>query len=198
MDDTSFDALARSLSTSRSRRGVARLLGGFILTGPLLLLGERQVEAKKKHKKRKKHKRDDDSTTTTATACAPKCGDKQCGGNGCGGSCGTCSDPCTECQGGQCVAKAEGAACGTAAAPGQCIAGRCALGCGDRCWNTCNACASTFDVSATLCAKSARGCAALTKPCQDHSNCDANELCTFTTCTPINGMTSRCQALCDA
>ncbi|GMV42146.1 MAG: hypothetical protein AMXMBFR64_38620 [Myxococcales bacterium] len=39
----------------------------------------------------------------TQQGCVPQCGNKVCGGDGCGGSCGTCQ-PGTACSGGQCIA----------------------------------------------------------------------------------------------
>lgn len=62
MDPTRFDTLTRSLTGSSSRRGLARLLGGFTLGGPLALLGFAEAEAKRKkhnNKKRKKRKKRD-------------------------------------------------------------------------------------------------------------------------------------------
>jgi len=40
----------------------------------------------------------------TCAACTPACADKQCGDDGCGGSCGTCDDPVEKaCDAGKCV-----------------------------------------------------------------------------------------------
>src|ERR671912_207495 len=39
MDDRRFDALAKTLVTTRSRRGLARLLGGVSLGGAMMQLG---------------------------------------------------------------------------------------------------------------------------------------------------------------
>jgi hypothetical protein len=54
LDDFHFDALARSLTEARSRRGLTRLLSGLTLGGPLALLGLAETEAKRKKKKKKK------------------------------------------------------------------------------------------------------------------------------------------------
>ena len=64
MDDSRFDALTRSLTHARSRRGLARLLGGLTLGGPLALggLAESAAGTKKMKKKRKKK-----GTAPTAT-----------------------------------------------------------------------------------------------------------------------------------
>jgi hypothetical protein len=75
--------------------------------------------------------------------CAPNCTGKQCGPDGCGGSCGTCSAPntcdaagqCTcvpNCTGKQCGPDGCGGSCGTCSAPNACDAsGQCA--CTPRC-----------------------------------------------------------------
>lgn len=42
--------------------------------------------------------------------CTPSCSAKECGDNGCGGSCGTCTEKGEYCAGGQCV-RGEGAEC---------------------------------------------------------------------------------------
>lgn len=44
-----------------------------------------------------------DSTATASDACAPSCGTKQCGENGCGGVCGTCKTGWACVEGGQCL-----------------------------------------------------------------------------------------------
>jgi hypothetical protein len=211
VDSDRFDILTRSLTRAGSRR---RALSGVLL-GSLGLLGwqggagvgahdlkdkckKKSGEAKKKClKKAKKHNRQHADETALVT-CSPSCAGKQCGDNGCGGSCGACGNPCTECRGGLCVAKAQGTACGTATAPAQCIAGRCALECGPACLATCNACASTTAPQAGFCAdEPAAGCGGLTKPCLNHDDCEANELCRATSCPAIEGTTNRCQTLCE-
>lgn len=48
MDDSRFDALARSLTAAHSCRGLTRLLGGLTLGGPFALLGLTETEAKPK------------------------------------------------------------------------------------------------------------------------------------------------------
>ena len=54
MEDTRFDALAKSLTAGHSRRGITRLLGRLVLSGPLVSwLGLAESEAKKKKKKKK-------------------------------------------------------------------------------------------------------------------------------------------------
>jgi hypothetical protein len=93
MDKERFDAVARSLSTSPSRRTVL----GFALAGGLSALPNFfDAEARKKHKKKKKRKK---------KHCTPSCASKTCGDNGCGGSCGPCDGG--ECQNGACVCPFE-------------------------------------------------------------------------------------------
>ena len=57
MDAEPLDALARTLATGHSRRGVTRLLGGLALGGQLGLLGLAAAEAKRSKKKTKKGKK---------------------------------------------------------------------------------------------------------------------------------------------
>jgi hypothetical protein len=101
MDADRFDALARSLSATPSRRGALRLLVGSAFGG-LVTLGDGDADAhnaltackkksgkqkKKCLKKAKKH----NASHTAARSCTPSCTGKTCGDNGCGGSCGTCT-----------------------------------------------------------------------------------------------------------
>jgi hypothetical protein len=53
MDETRFDDLARWLDAVRSRRTIARLLGGGVLVAPLAAWGLGEAEAKKKKQKKK-------------------------------------------------------------------------------------------------------------------------------------------------
>jgi hypothetical protein len=102
-----FDDLTRALSGTSTRRrfgGVLTALGLGSVAG-LGLLGTAETEAKKRHKKRnkkRKHRRDgngagnggDGGTQPPSDTCVPDCtspfGPKQCGSDGCGGTCGTC------------------------------------------------------------------------------------------------------------
>ncbi len=71
-----------------------------------------------------------------AGACTPDCSGKECGADGCGGTCGTCSGPQEVCVEGQCVCQPAcaakecgddgcGGTCGTCPAGSDCQAGRC-------------------------------------------------------------------------
>ena len=98
-------------------------------------------------------------TEDATCACTPNCGSNVCGDDGCGGSCGTCSDPEKSiCNGGQCVSACEpapircnfaecgadacGGSCGTCGPGETCIDGACEtlevsdpLSCFGRCGN---------------------------------------------------------------
>ena len=118
MDGSRFDRLTRSLTEVRSRRGLTRLLSGVAFGGPLVLLSLAEAEAKRKKKKRKKRKKQGDGhsgaapdpgatappppTSSLPPSCLPNCAGKQCGDDGCGGSCGTCSGG-SACANGACA-----------------------------------------------------------------------------------------------
>ncbi|MBM4355401.1 MAG: hypothetical protein FJ109_16715, partial [Deltaproteobacteria bacterium] len=59
--------------------------------------------------------------------CVPKCGDKECGPDGCGGECGQCPAAAPECKGGYCTVPCspdcEGKECGPDGCGGEC--GKC-------------------------------------------------------------------------
>jgi hypothetical protein len=59
MDAPRFDALTRDLTHGRSRRDLTQLLGGFVLAGPLALLGRAAPDAvvAKKNKNNKKKRK---------------------------------------------------------------------------------------------------------------------------------------------
>ena len=103
MDDSRFDTLTVALGVGRSRRGLARLLGGFALGGSLNRLGLDEVEAKRKRKKKKKK--------AVSPSCTPTCAGRNCDGDGCGGSCGACSGGQT-CQSGICTCPSGQDFCG--------------------------------------------------------------------------------------
>ena len=101
-----------------------------------------------------------------STTCTPTCVGKQCGGDGCGGSCGTCASgqvcsangtcqtSCTpSCSGKQCGSDGCGGTCGTCASGQVCDAnGTCQASCtpscsgkqcgSDGCGGTCGTCAA--------------------------------------------------------
>ena len=57
----------------------------------------------------------------TLAPCAPECGDAECGGDGCGGSCGQCSgeEMCSQ-EGMCCAPQCEGKSCGDDGCGGSC------------------------------------------------------------------------------
>jgi hypothetical protein len=194
LDADRFDALTRTLTVASSRRrALVATLGGVL--GLLGLATAQNAEAKNCKKIKNKNKR---KKCLKQARCIPTCAGKQCGDDGCGGSCGSCTDPCTECTDGVCVATLLGAACSTETPPSVCVSGRCALPCQAACGATCNLCAATSASGPLIlfCTGSSGGCSTLTKPCYDHDDCAANELCTRTGCPAISGTTNRCHTLC--
>jgi hypothetical protein len=103
MDALRFDSIARTLAGASSRRTLLGLAWGSLI-GVLHLT---EGEAKKRHKKKKHHKKH---------PCVTDCRGKDCGDDGCGGSCGECSDPLT-CQAAQCACPDGGDICGGACLP---------------------------------------------------------------------------------
>lgn len=80
-----------------TRRAVAGVLAGCGLAS---VLGK---EAEAKKKKKKKKKKGKGSPKPTPPTCKPTCGNRTCGDDGCGGSCGACGED-TICEDGHCVA----------------------------------------------------------------------------------------------
>jgi DNA-binding beta-propeller fold protein YncE/predicted outer membrane lipoprotein len=124
MNEDRFDGLASGLGVLLSRRTL-----GAGAVGVLTSLAVELADARKKKKKKKK----------TPVGCTRSCSGKQCGSDGCGGSCGSCSGNRT-CNGqGQCVCNPNcrgktcgddgcGGSCGSCVASEECDAfvGRCA------------------------------------------------------------------------
>jgi hypothetical protein len=102
MDGERFDALVRVLGAGAHRR---RVLGGLLALVPLALTDmDVGVEGKSKKKKKKKKKKKNKS----AASCPREqnCAGKQCGDDGCGGTCGSCSGNSTCTAQGQCRCQA--------------------------------------------------------------------------------------------
>jgi hypothetical protein len=105
MEQYRFDGIARTLGAATSRRTLGRALASGGL-GALLssALNPLTADAKKKRKKRKKKNTQQLTDTQQLPAsCTPNCTDRSCGGDGCGGSCGTCGGT-QLCRGGTCCA----------------------------------------------------------------------------------------------
>jgi hypothetical protein len=110
MDHNTFDDFARTIGGTSTRRRFSALLVGLGLgsVAGLGLLGADEAEAKNKQKRKRRRKRkrknkgqaQDTPVDPPAEppveppACVPDCtgplGPKECGSDGCGGSCGTC------------------------------------------------------------------------------------------------------------
>jgi hypothetical protein len=124
MDATRFDALLRSLSSSPSRRDIARLVTGLAF-GAAGAAAVAETEAKKK------------KCPACRTRRKGKCKKKKPDGTPCGNACKTCQngacrplpdgtscgeDACAQCQNGACVVLADGSPC----SPGHtCVNGVC-------------------------------------------------------------------------
>src|SRR5688572_1506255 len=196
MESDRFDALARSLSTTGSRR---RTLA-FALSGVLAPLFVREDAAahdpskrcKKKSGKAKKKcvkqakAHDAAHASETPPPCVPDCRGKDCGPGGCGGSCGTCGGG-SDCVNGICVCPSETEMCqGTCVTP-LCLSGMArnpiTCGCcarpgqdcsGDCCSGRCDTTPEPGDFEA--CRGQREG-----EPCQFNEQC-SSELCTDTVC----------------
>ena len=122
MDSRNFDRLMRAFSEASTRRRfgaalVALGLGAAAAVDPLHL---DVADARKRRKRRKKKNKNRDKPGE----CQPDCAGKDCGPDGCGGSCGTCIAPllCAESTG-QCVE--DDGLCGSCPPPGKCHGGAC-------------------------------------------------------------------------
>jgi DNA-binding beta-propeller fold protein YncE len=135
--DYRFDRWVLALTDRLSRRGLGRLTAGLL--GALGLARGAPADAalkkkKKKHKKKPKKRRK--SAPSSPPALCPReenCAGRECGSDGCGGSCGACADDlicstpgrcvCTpRCQGRQCGVDGCGGSCGNCPAAAQCDA----------------------------------------------------------------------------
>src|SRR5688500_1475019 len=128
MDGSDFDALTEMVADARSRRRLARLLGGIVVGGPLALFGLTDVEAGKRKKKKKKKKKKGatvppagsgaGSGTGSATVsppppCVPTCpAGTVCGSDGCDGVCGVFAGT-DDCSDGICCPQEKQKSCGT-------------------------------------------------------------------------------------
>ena len=194
MDDSRFDSLVRSLGTAGSRR---RALAG-VLAGALGLVGwpdpedatahdlkatckKKSGEAKKKClKKAKKHAAQHAAETPpTDLECTPDCAGKQCGPNGCSGSCGSCGvgkrcdarGRCVcvpQCDGKTCGSDGCGAQCGSCRDVETCQEGSCmcaAPGPGDSCTSAAECCAYT-ELDERSCARGDGFCSSIFSVCR--------------------------------
>jgi hypothetical protein len=139
LDPRRFDTLARSLHELRSRRGALVAL----MSGTLGLLGLAETTAKKKKGKGKGKKKGGKKggnpsppSSPPPHACTPDCSaGRNCGDNGCGGSCGSCSGTLS-CGGG-----GTAGVCGTGCLSNCQNANGTPRNCGDDgCGNSCGPC----------------------------------------------------------
>jgi hypothetical protein len=97
-----FDAVVRNLVARPSRRSLLRIVLGGMFGGVTLAA----TEAKKRHKKKKRKRH----------GCTANCDGRRCGGDGCGGSCGTCAGD-KVCKSGTCDCPDGTEKCGGACLP---------------------------------------------------------------------------------
>jgi hypothetical protein len=127
MNQTSFDAITRTLTRTPRRDVLRGLIGASLGLGLGALRLPSSIDAKKnshkKHAKKRKQKKQDqnqnppgDTPSPPPAGCTPACGNRTCGDDGCGGSCGTCGAD-HRCQDGTCLCTPE--------SPASTCAGRC-------------------------------------------------------------------------
>jgi len=101
----------------------------------------------------------DADTTEEEILCEPRCENKECGEDGCGGSCGTCTEN-QECQSSKCVCIAGSVSCGETCCASedvcveqQCCAPNCvSKDCGDdSCGGSCGTCSEHYTCEVDTC-----------------------------------------------
>jgi hypothetical protein len=117
MDGSRFDALTKGLAARPSRRSL--LAAWAVAAVAALAVGDAPDGVLARKRKRRKRRNDN--------RCKPTCVDRECGSNGCGGTCGECAsgEVCSE---GECVCApvCAGRACGPDGCGNQC--GSCRAG----------------------------------------------------------------------
>lgn len=103
MDNDAFDRIALRIAEGGSRRSIL-----ITALGSGLLATMTTADAAGRHKRKPKH-------------CKPKCAHKECGKDGCRGSCGTCTPP-EKCVNGKCacITECDGSHCGPDGCGGTC------------------------------------------------------------------------------
>ena len=145
-------------------------------------------------------------TVSSQCSCQPSCSGKQCGDNGCGGSCGSCPAG-KSCSGGSCVGCSPncggkacgddgcGGTCGTCASGKNCSGGSC-VGCSpncagrecgdDGCGGTCGSCQAGRACASGSCVGCSPACSG--KECGDDGcggscgSCDSEKTCQSGVC----------------
>ena len=207
MDQYQLTPWKRSVRSLPSRREVLRGLTAAGLGFGSLRLSE-VAAGKQKGKKKKKKKK-----TIPAATCTPRCGRRQCGSDGCGGSCGSCAAGQVCATGTCCTPEPRevtctlecgyGAACprrcDTVRAPGSCVGSvACTCPSGEECLGnsscgkTCNpntvSCPSGCGCSASVDAAghcyAQSYCTISTKVCTSSAECPPGYACQKTQCGP--------------
>lgn len=118
MDARAFDRWTATVVRHQTRRGIVRAIASSVLLAGLgPPFGLDNTEAKRNRKKKKRKKKLAPTLPPQPSSCTPNCIGKNCGDDGCGGSCGACGN-CEQCQNGACVSCS---AMGTSCQGGVCI-----------------------------------------------------------------------------
>jgi hypothetical protein len=193
MDSTRFDIITRLLSSGRSRRGIAPLLGGFTLGGVLTPLLRLTTEAKKKKRKKKRKKKK--KVVPPPPDCAS--GRKLCQGQ-CipQGACCTTAD-CTggaPCTGGVCACPPGTGTCDGACTPTAQICEEFCCPATPECFADGCACEDFL----CTCAEERTYCSTpdFTQCCLPGDDCDPVVACTTEVCTANNDVCTIGSAFC--
>jgi hypothetical protein len=200
--------LTHALRRVPSRRDILRGLGGAGLGLSAGWLPD-AAAAKKKRKKKNKTKK-----KTATPPCTPKCGRKQCGNDGCGGSCGECAAG-QVCRSGTCCTPEPpdvtcAGRCGTVAdaichlpvtctcpSGQECLSnGSCATACTSSCPGFC-ICFFADSDGGQHC-NEILSCSTQTQTCQSTAECPARTHCVVTDCGQNGSDENRCVPLCNA
>jgi hypothetical protein len=109
MNFRAFDAVARGLTRTPSRRDILRSLSSTGI-GLGIARWSELAEARKKRKRKRKKKK-------SPPPCTPSCAGRVCGDDGCGGICGDSCPPGERCVQGRCVCLAGTERCGVRCVP---------------------------------------------------------------------------------
>jgi hypothetical protein len=171
MDTRRFDALTRTLTTSDSpRRTFLQVLGASALAAVVGRFAGEDAEARKKRKRKRKKKK----TASAPPACAPNCGPKICGDDGCGGSCGACPGGRVCLSNGSCATVCDELA-------------DCADGC---------SCSGANTEGIKTCAAPGFSCEAFVQVCTGTAGCPPGQTCQGTGCGAGGSVENRCVPRC--
>jgi hypothetical protein len=225
VDYDRFDSLTRSLGSAAPRRSLVRVFGGGLAV--LLSWPRGGFEVAAKHKGGKKHKKKKQTQTPSppSATCTPHCRRKQCGNDGCGGSCGSCAagqvcvsgtcctpEPVTDTCAVDCGFTGCPRRCGSVTTTGACGTVACTCPSGEECLGN-NSCAQTCEPTTSNCPSncgcsgSTEGpghcyagsyCNLSTQVCTNTSDCPLGHSCQKTMCGPgpTGSPENRCWPLC--